>query len=307
MRMWEAVSVLAMIGTSLGGACELTTGATNTFPAELRSQALPLFATGPGAIADQANWSGAHYDTRSATLWLARGGSTISAYRELDGGGFAHQLSVTFVGDAEAISQGAGPVDEVYLLLEKQERIVQLRVNASAAVELGSWSVKNLAASAAGMEGMAFVPDAVLAHGDLTDTAGNPYTASQYGTGGIFLLANQHGGDVHAIDLAPNGSLHAIGVYATPLRSTRALEFHVSSELLYLLDGDGAARLRLTSTPGVGGKRVLTAVDVYAGPGPKGAEGMALRHDASKSWLIVTDDDDAAGNAAVLMYQAFSP
>ena len=259
---------------------------------------------GPDSIAGEDNWSGAHWNPVTQTLWLCRNNNGIRAY-DMSGPNPQLLVDVEIGADFEGITQADLNRPEVLVVAENQQEARHYDLSSpDEPVLLQDWDLSGINNEEDGLEGFVFVPNQELATFGFVDQAGNPFTASQSPLGGIVLVSEQQTGDILAVDLVEAEPL-VIGRYQTPLSSTRGLELDRNAGILYLVDGTGSARLRLSSKS-VGGGRAFDIVDQYPGPGPGGAEGIAVSWAFEPSvWAIITDDDNNNGNTAVLWYRQF--
>ncbi len=271
------------------------------WPAESHDRAEKLFAGGPGSIAHQDDWSGAHWNPGTRTLWLCRDTGQVRAYR-LTGTGWRFDKRWNLNGvDCEGVTQWGGAPRRVLILAETQQQIREYDLSTASAVRLRTWDISGLVADDDGMEGMAFVPDAALAGGFVAGD-GRPYPESGSDLGGLVFVSYQETGDLYALDLEVGGAVHLVGVYTGGLTNTRGLEFDPSTGILYAIDGSRFAAMRLSS------KRAFDIELATESPGPSGVEGLALTpFGDAVHWGLVTDDDNDAGDGAVLLFNDFAP
>ncbi|MCG8420746.1 MAG: hypothetical protein MJE77_22730 [Proteobacteria bacterium] len=293
---------------TIPGQIEPWPGQLRAWPAESRQQATSLFTAGPNSVLDEDNWSGAHWNPQTQTLWLCRNRHGIRSY-VYNGTGFVLDALYSIDADLEGITQADYARPEVYTVAEKEQQIRQYDVSGATPVLLQSWDISSLVADGQGMEGIVFIPDSFLATQGFRDAQGALYPRSVYGTGGVFLVSHQSGGDIFALDLEGNGNYSTIGRYRVPLASTRGLEFDREGGVLYMVDGTHTARSLVAVTgSGAGSPQGFGILDLYGGPGPDGAEGIAVAPAQDGiDWAVITDDDNTAGNTALLWYRNFTP
>ena len=290
------------------------------WPAESTGSADHLFTDGRDSLFEQDDWSGAHWNPLTATLWLCRDSGQIRAYRRIDS---EWSLEVSFKPsniDAEAITQMGFLETSVFVLNETGPRIMDKTVPEIREYKTGGeftsrfWRIPKDVHPGGGLEGMTFVPDSNLSQSGFVDNSGQPYTGSQFGLGGLFFLSAQessenNGGAILAIDFDPNPDnvdnfIH-VGSYVTPLEDPRGLEFDRSSNVLYVIDDSGeVAAVQLTSSP-VDGHRALDVILHMEGPQSDGMEAIALpQKDNGESWVILLNDENST-NKAVVKYNDF--
>ena len=274
------------------------------WPAEPRGSATRLFTTGSSNLLGQNNWSGAHWNPQTNTLWVCRNNYGVRAYR-YDGSQFTLLRMFEIAADFEGITQADLSGDNVYLLAENDQEIRHYNLSGTAATLIESWLVEDLISAGDGLEGIVFVPNAVLASSGFVAGDGAPFDEAAGAAGGLFLVSSQHDGNVFALDLLEEGNHEVVGQYSGPLNSTRGLELDRTNGMLFMVDGQGTARVRLSSS-GSGAVRAFEVVNHYPGPGPAGAEGIAVTPaNAPETWAIITDDDNAPSDSAILWYTQF--
>ncbi len=284
------------------------TNPSGPFPAESRTSAQSLFVSGSAGIQGQDNWSGAYWSSENQTLWLCRNKHGFRSYR-FDGESFALDGDYRISADFEGITQVNPGSREVYVLAENDQELHRYEASSGQSARLLQiWDLSDLVASEEGLEGLTFVPDAFLQAQGFRQQDGGFYGGSEGGLGGLMMLSFQEGGDIFALDLdAGRDDFVVVGRYRAPTPSTRGLEFDRLSGLLFMVDATNVAAVAL-STTGQGFNQSFDIAAFYNGPGPAGAEGLAIDLSASPApWAIITDDDNSSGNTAVLWYRQFRP
>lgn len=324
----RTAAAAAILSLAWGASCpaqtpwpaETWSGATNLTPVE-----------GAGTNDFHEDLSGAFWNPTTRRLWLCRNGpaATTSKFWALveSGGTFAvdqrsgQRGEWTNFGDLEAITQVNLSEDKVYLMIETDERIrcFSTAVYGTATL-LRDWNTSAFLplSGGSGAEALAFVPDYHLARWGFVDPAGAPRLSTR-GMGGLMFVGHQNGGRVYAFDLSPtSNAFDFVGSYTTGYTETAELSFDRSSGLLYILHGDGANTIEVTtlaSTP-VGGSRRLNEVLTYSPPAgaPAGAniEGFTTFGFAncsmppasgSRSAFLTIDD---GGATSLLWFRQFS-
>jgi len=291
---------------------------------EQKEDAQALFIDGIGR---QKNWSGAHWNDLTQTLWLVNNRNVVRSYR-LERDKFVSPENFEVKGDLEGITQTDKASDSIFVLAEKSNMIRQFRVTETKPVLVNSWSFAGHILDNETMEGLVFIPNEFL-----TDKkhSGELFSKSTSALGGIFFVSNQNNGGLYALELNENSSdAKLIGRYTLPTKSTRGLEFDKShGGTLHFLDGTHWGISQLSSSeipenimPKVDGLNSLRwrkmNVNCFGmGPGPEGAEGIALVNSSSGAkWVVVVDDDNrglgsntynAEGNRGVVLYKEYNP
>jgi hypothetical protein len=282
------------------------------WPAEPTSSADALFADGRDSIFGQRDWSGAHWNPDTETLWICRDTGEIRAYKR-DGSNWS--LEALFnrgTGiDAEAITQRNFEDKKIFVLDESGPEIREYETSGSATTRV--WRIPSQVPVRGGLEGMVFVPDANLSQAGFVDGLGQPYPRSRFEFGGLLFLSaqadSQRDGVILVIDIDPDPdsiiNFKHVGTYKTPLKDPRGLEFDRSSNVLYAIDDSGeVAAVRLTSSASAEG-RLLDVVLHTVGPGSNALEGIALPQKGNgETWLILLNDENDS-NQAVVRYNDF--
>lgn len=263
----------------------------------------------------EANWSGAHWNYKTQTLWLCRNKWGVRAYKyNTFTKNFVESKRFKFEGeksfDFESITQEDLEKDIFLLLNEKRMMIQEFDLSGDKPKLLGQWKIKHLegAKKKASFEGMMFVPNSELKRQNFVDGKGQRYEKAKNGGLGLLFVSDQKTGDIFALDLGANGTYTQVGLYFLPLDSTRGLEFDRQGKYSYAIDGAQSAKFKLSSVAteknGREG-RSFTIVKLFEGPGPDAAEGIAIAPgllSKGKKSVFVTDDDNLKGVAAVRWY-----
>jgi len=265
------------------------------------------------------NLSGAHWNPQSRTLWVSLNDpSKFWAIKEDNHGkffidhknGVPGQMQIS--GDLEGITQVDYSKEHVFLIDESDEAIKQYDVSDySQPTLLQRWDIGDTLpiAFGSGPEGITFVPDEWLNKQGFVDQVGNAYK-SQYGMGGLMLVAHQNGGHIYAYDLDPNGSRYRlVGKYASSRDESSGLEFDRSSGFLFIWHNTDGNRLEVTtlSSSKVNGERKLNRIKQYYSPKDGNLEGFALTPaNASEHRAFFVDDDNQDG-AALMVFNEFYP
>jgi uncharacterized protein YjiK len=265
------------------------------------------------------NLSGAHWNPQSRTLWVSLNGpSKFWAITENKNGDFVvdHKNGVRgqmlVSGDLEGITQVDYGQEHVFLIDESNEAIQQYDVSDySKPTLLHRWDIGATLPSAfgSGPEGITFVPDEWLGKQGFVDQTGNAYK-SQYGMGGLMLVAHQNGGHIYAYDLDPNGSLYRlVGKYSSSRNESSGLEFDRSSGFLFIWHNTDGNSLEVTTLGSsvINGERTLNRIKQYYSPKGGNLEGFALTPANSKESRAFLVDDDNQDGAALMLFTEFYP
>jgi len=289
------------------------------WPAEPEQSAANLSGLKKGLRKDL---SGAVWNPVTRTLWVCRDGPRMDSRLwvfEEDGAGDLQLASDgelkgewSQLGDCEGVAFADFEEKVVYLIVEGEEKIYELDVS-----QFGNVVVNRVYDTSpflpldgsAGAEGITFVPDEHLARSGFVDGDGLPRT-SRRGMGGLMLVGHQNGGGIYAFDLdRSTGDVDYVGEYrvlaphrpdTSTLSRVVGLEFDRSSGRLFAWHGLRNANLLSVIELGsnaVDGEvfRAFESVRVYAGPGDRRFEGLALVPDmdcgALGRALFLTVDD----------------
>ena len=285
------------------------------WPAERWQDALKL--GGLAGSFSNGDVSGAHWNSKTQTLWLSDNKEEmIWSLIETDGD-FKMDKSFLASGDIEGITQG---LDNSVVYVMDEEGYIRA-YHAESGNALTTWKIKNALPSNgkkgnSGPEGITFVPDRWLQQSGFVDDKGHMYAASKYELGGIFLVAHQNGGALYAFDLAKQGSFNFIGQYDTAREESSALAFDRSTGVLYIshnVDGNTLETTDLQSKKSAGHRKFISKSE-FAAPNGSNLEGFTLKPafnadaTANKVWAFYTDDDGntSKGNA-ILVFKKFNP
>jgi len=265
------------------------------------------------------NLSGAHWNPQSRTLWVSLNGpAKFWAIKEDKNGNFVidhkngvrGQMQVN--GDLEGITQVDYIKEHVFLIDESNETIKQYDVSDySQPTLLHRWDIGATLpiAFGSGPEGITFVPDEWLTKQGFVDQEGNAYK-SQYGMGGLMLVAHQNGGHIYAYDLDPNGSHYRlVGKYSSSRNESSGLEFDRSSGFLFIWHNTDGNRLEVTTLGSsvINSERKLNRIKQYYSPKGGNLEGFALTPaDTNEHRAFFVDDDNQDG-AALMLFTEFYP
>lgn len=272
----------------------------------------------------QTSLSGAVFDAVNQRLWVVRNAGPAGIWRLVRGAGESWVVDVdvtsglpaAWVGlpeldwDPEGITlvDPVGHPDEVHLIAEETGQVVSLDLSTPGlAVPTGAWDLSSFLPTLEplGPEGIAFVPDEVLASTGFVDGDGAP-RISAGGMGGLMLVSHQNGGRIYAFDLFTTfGIAEHVGTYETARQDTSGLELDPVTERLYVWHGvtNDLEVVRLASTPGESGLRAFETEYLFDHPATPDVnmEGFALSGcagDARTLWII-TDD---GGPGALVAY-----
>lgn len=235
--------------------------------------------------------SGLHWNPVSGRLFVAHGDGRV---RILQWSGasnaFTAIANISGIGGPEGITQVSYNANEFYTVDEDdfEVRRYTLSPDLTTATLTRYW---DLLASPSpmtntgntGPEGIAFIPDSILAaRGFISQLSGAQYTSTK-GMGGLLFVAHQDGGYIWVFDVNPavNNNFAYVGRYKTNRSESCDLEFDSSTGLLYILHNTGGNTVEvtdLTSAPVSGGRKFVT-VKEYTVPNPSGntnIEGFAL-------------------------------
>ncbi len=298
------------------------------WPAEAWSAAQNLTSIeGPGTNDFHDDLSGAHWNALTRRLWVCRNGpsgttSKIWVLREDGAGSFVVDTRAgqrgewTSFGDLEALTQVDLASDHVFTMIEAAEVIREYDLSVyGTATLLRTWDTSPVlpVSGGFGSEGLAFVPDAVLAAQGFVDAGGAPRISTR-GMGGLMFVAHQNGGRVYAFDLSPTSSaFDFVGAYLTGASETAELCFDRPSGHLYALHGENVNEIEVLSLAStvVGTERKLVAVATYAPPSGMPAttnlEGLALVSSADcasgdRSLFLTIDD---GGPTSLVRFRQF--
>lgn len=305
----------------------LLTGCVFNWPAEQRTDAVALFIHQPESLKGQNNWSGAHWNQSTSTLWLVRNNGSkikgeIRAYELLENEWRLKTRVVNKVSnlDIEAITQIGAVENEVLVLAEKQKIIRLIQVDIKKPINtlsLQQWNISGLVSQKKkGFEGMAFIPCQFFdknKQAKFISQNGKQYVCNDNDIGGLVMLSHQKNGHAYAVQLNKDESVVSYGEFEIGLSETRALEFDRSTGYLYALDQYKLVVLKIS------GKHGFEEISIFTSPTPKGVEGLAItpaQLDGVKNiqhWAIITDDENKKdkfnplSNQAVLQYNDFVP
>jgi len=265
------------------------------------------------------NLSGAHWNPKSRTLWVTLNSpSKFWALKEDNHGNFVidHKNGVRgqiqISGDLEGITQVDYTEEHVFLIDESDEAIKQYDVSDySHPTLLQRWDIGATLpiAFVSGPEGITFVPDEWLSKQGFVDQVGHAYK-SQYGMGGLMLVAHQNGGHIYAYDLDPKSSrYHLVGKYSSSRDESSGLEFDRSSGFLFIWHNTDGNHLEVTtlSSSMVNGERKLDRIKQYSSPKDGNLEGFALTPANTNEHRAFFVDDDNQDGAALMLFNEFYP
>jgi hypothetical protein len=260
--------------------------------------------------------SGATWNAETRGLWLVRntGPSAIWEFVENRLGDLVLATADDGVpaewyglGDAESLTF-VDPVNHptvAHVLDEDRGIIAYDLADHGAPVELDAWELSEWLPDdgSLGAEGLAFVPDGVLADWHFVDGAGWP-RISALGMGGLMFVGHQNGGRIYVFDLADGGRVEHVGTFDTARDETSGLELDGATGRLYVWHGGAANDLevvRLSSTDVGAANRRFDTEYVFDHLGTGNLEGVALLgvEDCSgggRPMILVEDDggDDSA-------------
>jgi hypothetical protein len=278
-------------------------------PTSLTSTEMPL-----NENSDFFEMSDLHWSEATRTLWAADavGSKTnVYAFREsTPGGPLSCSKRFALRSDGEGITQ-AGDSGVIYLLREGPGEIIAYDVRGTTTAPiLRTWTgllAVMPAKGSAGPEGLTFVPDAVLAasgfrRGSGAVDAGAAYPASAGGLGGIFLVAHQNGGRIHAVDLAATSNAFTyLGSFSTGADDASGLALDQRNRRLLILHNTGKNSIEITDLRCDDGYRLVSRATITS-PQKGNVEGIAvtscLRADgtyAGASFYTATDNDRTKG------------
>jgi uncharacterized protein YjiK len=265
------------------------------------------------------NLSGAHWNPHTRTLWVSLNGpAKFWAIKEDRHGNFVidHKNGVRgqmqISGDLEGITQVDYTKEHVFLIDESDEAIKEYDVaDYSQPTALHSWDVGVTLPHffGSGPEGITFVPDEWLSKQGFVDQEGKAYK-SQYGMGGLMLVAHQNGGHIYAYDLDPKGSRYRlVGKYASSRDESSGLEFDRSSGFLFIWHNTDGNHLEVTTLGSsiVKGDRKLNRITQYNSPKGGNLEGFALTPAVANEHRAFFVDDDNQDGAALMLFTEFYP
>ena len=313
MRTWELWIFAAIAGAAGQGI------ATEPWPAEAHTAAVRL--TDLDAGLNVQNWSCAHWNPGTRTLWLACN-SPGSFWALVEGGPYGFRVATNAAGipakwspggDLEGICQADSNSNLVYVM-DENGYIREYDVsNYSQTNQTRTWDIRAVCTNTvnAGGEGLAFVPDEFLRRQRFSNSNGVPYVSTN-GMGGLMFVGYQQDGYLYAFDLKrATGTYGSIGRYQTGRAETADLEFDRRSGKLYVWHNTGSNYLEIVELGSYadGAGRRLRPLAEYYGPRTGNLEGFAVVPSASSNaagGCVVTDDNNAAGEA-VLWYRQFQP
>ena len=292
--------------------------AAEPWPAEAHAAAVHL--TDLDAGLNVQNWSGAHWNPGTRTLWLACNSGYFWAL--VEGGPYGFRVATNAAGiqakwspggDFEGICQADSNSNLVYVM-DENGYIREYDVsNYSQTNQTRTWDIRAVCTNTvnAGGEGLAFVPDEFLRRQRFSNSNGVPYVSTN-GMGGLMFVGYQQDGYLYALDLKrATGTYGSIGRYQTGRAETADLEFDRRSGKLYVWHNTGSNYLEIVELGSYvdGAGRRLRPLAEYYGPRTGNLEGFAVVPSASSNaagGCVVTDDNNAAGEA-VLWYRQFQP
>ncbi|HEY2387621.1 MAG TPA: DUF1566 domain-containing protein [Candidatus Binatia bacterium] len=303
-----------------------TGGAVEPWPAEPESAAQNLSSLDADLGMDL---SGAFWNEQTGVLWTCRNGPTdmtskIWSLAPGAAGAFAITGEWTGFGDLEDVAQADLDACTVFGIVEgTEQRVKAWNLCGPEPVLENDWNTKaNIPQDGGrGAEGLAFVPDAILARAGFVDASGNPYTSTQ-GMGGLMFVGHQgggpdrrDGGGVYVFDLnRADSTFSFVGEYrmfqvddatdpANQFTETPALSLDRSTGLLYAWHGEIPMLTvhDLSSVPVAGqAYRMLKTLHTFQGPNPANPdyEGIAVLPATSCAQgirnVFMTVDDGAA-------------
>jgi hypothetical protein len=272
------------------------------------------------------NLSGATWNTKTKKLWVVSNDGIfwrmsvapgadplLSSSWKVDTDGQGHTAKWTVGDDTESIAQADLSEETVYLGLERPGPGCQIR-EYDVSGQLGTAVLKNKWDLLAviplvnynGIEGLTFVPDVWLKANKFVDKNGQPYTASVFGTGGLFFAGYQPTAHIFVFDLNRNSSNHSnadyifVGEYtagpAGEQTEIAGMEFDRSDGVLYSYHNYGISNqagqndklLALHITPeGSAIIKTLPVLKSWIGPHINNNEGIAF---------CSNDEPNATGN-----------
>lgn len=274
------------------------------WPGEIPSQAVDLT---PLALSFQQQVSDLFWNPLTRTLWVARAPGGVWALNEAADGGFKIAASYPAINsDYEGLTQGKLDEASVFVLDETAAAVRKYSFDgAGTATLLRTWALAGVIPPQngnAGPEGLTFVPD-----DSLTD-AGWP--ASAFGSGGLFLIAHQNGGQVYAVDLdqASSTGRTLIATLQTSRSESSALAFDRSSGRLFISHNTGGNTLEIATL--AAGLTLQRQVEVDS-PSTSNLEGFAITPQYAadggapgERWCFWANDD---GNPGLLWFRKLPP
>ena len=119
-----------------------------TWPGGARQEATPLFDTGK-----QKNWSGAHCNEKSQTLWLARNNAGIQSHQYGSSGWESPEL-YKIKADIEGITQDDCSSSQILVIAENDQEVRQYELKDDSPRLLNYWDVSNVVENKNGLEGI---------------------------------------------------------------------------------------------------------------------------------------------------------
>ncbi len=304
---------LIIVGLTMSSIAEL---AANPWPAETNTAAVKL--TSVDSEFNDNNMSGAFWNPKMRTLWLANNYGRFFALVEDDTGSFqvATNRNGTKAkwrpgGDLEGICQADFTQAIVYLLNENGWIHEYDVSNYGVVAQNRCWDIRAQCPEVGGTgpEGITFVPDKWLRRQGFRAANGALYTSTN-GMSGLMFVGHQSGGYVHVFDLnRTNDSYGYVGRYKTGQKETASLEFDRSTGKLYIWHNTGANYLEVTRLNSYvdGSDRRLRQIIEYTGPRKGNLEGFALTPTSEpNNWCFITDDNNSNGEA-ITWYRQFKP
>ncbi len=292
----------------LGWAVVLMAGVASAapWPGEIGSQAVDLT---PLAAGFEQQVSDLFWNPLTRTLWVARAPGGVWALNEAADGGFKIAASYPSINsDFEGITQGKLDEPSVFVLDETGGAVRKYSVAGNATL-VRTWALAGVIppqVANLGPEGLTFVPDESLVD------AGWPVSA--FGSGGLFLIAHQNGGQVYAVDLdqANNAGRTLIATLQTSRSESSGLAFDRSSGRLFISHNTGGNFLEVATL--AAGLTLQRQVEVDS-PSTSNLEGFAITPQYAadggapdERWCFWADDDgNSVGNPGLMWFRKLPP